>query len=413
LKKILLLTFFVFTIFKIFSIEKIDAAFVSNISTVNSDGKVLITWQNPVNFTDYVTIYRSNEIIDSEEKLLKAAKLETLKNKEEKYIDSAPAGNNFYAILITLKNTEKNNIIFIPFRNFSSKPVIITKEELSHINKFSAKSSSFSITLEWDYIAGSSNNSKIVLYRNTEPISDENKLSNSIKIATSNIDSKYFVDIPMSGIFYYYAIFVENDIEKTFVPNVSISTNPVFIQKKVETVNDFSTDNFIPLPLITLANDPKSGKNFIDPQILKNPKKIDYNSSVSTIMKKYRADFSKIKDDYTKDTEEKIKRLDFHFLNDEEIFNAKDYALEYGKIMTYLKNKDYDNAEKYLTDILIETIPDYLLRRVSYYLGQIYYANGDYYKSYQYMILAYDDYRKEILPFVNSIYYNVFKNLER
>ena len=57
---------------------------------------------------------------------------------------------------------------------------------------------------------------------------------------------------------------------------------------------DFSIDNFIPLPLLSITNDPKSGKMFLDPQILKNPIKVNYNKKVRKILHSNKKKFDKI-----------------------------------------------------------------------------------------------------------------------
>jgi len=408
---IIFLIFFNFSSF--FAAEKIDAIFVSKITTINSFGKVLLKWQNPSYFEDYITIYRYSEVIDSVDKLVKATKVIILKNKEEKFVDLPPVGNNYYAIMITNKINGKDDLALVPFRNYILKPVVVTKDDIFELNKFSAKSNKISIILEWTYKTESKKSTKVSIYRNTEQIKNEAGLTNSIKIATVDIESKLFIDVPIAGINYYYAIFTENDAYKSFIENISFSKIPVNIEKKVETINDFSTDTFIPLPLIALQHDPKSGKEFVDPQILKNPQKIEYNPKLNIVVQKLKKNYTKIYDKYIMDTQIKVRHLDFRLLTDEEIYDPKEYSQEYSKIINYIKGNDYINAQSILENLIVETISDKLLKRLSYYLGLIYYLNGDYYKSYQYLVIPYDEYKKEIIPFLDSIYYNVFRNLER
>jgi len=87
--------------------------------------------------------------------------------------------------------------------------------------------------------------------------------------------------------------------------------------------------------------------------------------------------------------------------------------MEYNKAIELIKGNDYNNALYLLEELLIETIPQNLFKRISYYIGMIYYLNGDYYQSYLYFVLCLEDFRKEILPYITSIYLNIFSTLER
>ena len=412
MKKLFVCLFFIFILFSANSLDKIEAFFVSNLMATVSNGKVLLNWRNP-STNQIINIYRSDSTIDTEEKLNKATKIATLTNNEEKYIDNPFLGTFYYAIITSSIETSKPNIIFVQFRNYTSKEIVIKNKDLFKITRINAKSTKSSIIIEWDYTSNSTNPTNIVLYRNTDPILNESVLVSSIKITTQKIDVKSFLDIPISKIKYFYAISLENDNEKEFIPNVTITTDSVFIESKIETINTFSTENFIPLPLISLQMDPKSGKDFLDPQILKNPQKIKYNDKLKEIITKYKKDNEKLFDKFTNEELKKMDKIPVHILNDEEIFITKDYAMEYNKAIELIKGNDYNNALYLLEELLIETIPQNLFKRISYYIGMIYYLNGDYYQSYLYFVLCLEDFRKEILPYITSIYLNIFSTLER
>jgi hypothetical protein len=416
-KKSFIIILFIFININIYSENDIKAVFVSNFDVISSDGKALLSWKNPSNFNDNITIYKSGEIIDTESKISKASKIITLKNNEEKYIDTLSPGNNFYAVLITGRVTNMDYLVLIPYRNFNSTPVLLAEDDITDdvykITKCSASSNKTSIIFDWNYATDSQRLARVVIYRNVSPISSDAVLNTSIKISTSSIDSKIFVDVPISGINYYYAVFIENEKNKQFVPGVSYTTNPVYIEKKAESIENFSSDSFIPLPLLTLQNDPTTGKKFNDPQILKNPQKINYNAKLNDIIKNYKKDFSVQYDRVIQENKDKVKHLDFKFLNDEAIYNAGDYTSEYSKIISLLKSKDYDKSLDIIEQLVIDTIPNDLESRLEYYAGMIYYINEDYYRSYLNLILSYDNYRNEVIPYLDSIYYIIFSTLER
>lgn len=411
MKKILLFLYLFPTV--LFSQQRIKELFVSNITVTHSDSKILLKWKNPDDLFKEINIYRSNAIINSIDSLKNATKIATLKNKENSYIDIPDDyGEYYYAILI--KNKEGiENLIFIPFRNYTLNPIVIEKKEKYEIIKFSAKSNNKNIILEWDYKSDLNEKSDVMvmIYRNITPITNEEILTNSIKIAQINIKDKTYIDYPIANINYYYAIFIQDEEQKRFIPDVNITINPLSIKGSSEIFFDFSIDSFIPLPILSFFNDPATGKNFKDPQILKIPQLIKYNQKIKDIISNDKNKFYDIL------KESNIKNntipLDFNMLKDEELFEAKNYKIEYNRALLFIRNKDYDNALNTLEEILIENPLDYLKVRISYYIATIYYIKGDYYKAYIYYIFSYNDFHKEIEPYLESISNIIFKKLER
>lgn len=414
MKKLIIILINIFVFKFIFSVETINAPFISKLTFEVSNRQVLLKWKNPPNFNDNISIYRSNKIIDNVSKVLKAEKIIILENKEEKYIDSLKDyGEYYYAVIITGKSDNEDKIILVPYRNYTLKPAVINKSDFFEINSFKTESKNTYIRLEWDYKSDSDSSIKVLIYRHTKPITDIDQLNNSIKIGTLDINTKMFIDVPAANIEYYYAIFLEGEKIKNFQENINISLNPVSIKSVYEIFPDFSIDNFIPLPLLAINNDPKSGKIFLDPQILKNPKKISYDEKTKEIIIKDRNKFNELYNEYASKNQEKIQRLNFHILNNEEIYEPKEYLNEYNTALNYIKNNEYDKALIIYQEIIKEILPDDLLERVSYYIGMINYIKGNFYISYLYLIYPYDKYRKEIFPYLNSIYYNIFSTLER
>jgi len=395
----------------LFSFEKIDALFVSNISFDIADGKALISWKNPDNFKDLISIYRSDSKIENEERLLKSQKIATLSKNEDKFIDNPGKGVFYYAVIITGKESKKDNIILVPFRNFNVTPIEIKDPEVFTIKKIRALSNKYSITIEWENDNKDYKNRNVILYRSSEPIRKEDVLKKAIKIANLNIESKYYVDIPIPKINYYYAIFVENEPKTKFEADVNITKDPVFIESKTDLMNNFTLDNFIPLPLLSFENDPKTGLYFKDGQILKSPQKINYSNELLKIIENFKKDpvYSK----YSKEKKESLKDIGFIMLKDEDIYTPKDYINEYETILSLLKKGDFKNSKFLLEQTMTEILPKDILKRCSYYLGVIYYLEKKYNLSYIQFSYSYSDFSKEILPYVASITNKLFDNLER
>jgi hypothetical protein len=404
---------FFFIAFRVFGVEIIEAPFVSKINFEVSKRKVLLNWQNPSDFSQFISIYRSNLIIDSANKLTQSEKIAVLKSGEEKYIDSPlEDGEYYYAVLITNKAKNDNSVIFVPYRNFTIKPAVIVTEDIFEVTSLSAASKNTYVKLEWNFKTESSANKNIVIYRNTKPIKDNDFLNSSIKITSTDIKNRSFIDVPLPHFEYYYAAFVEEEKDKKFLPDINITLNPVSIEEQNELFPEFSVDNFIPLPLIILQNDPKTDKMFSEPQVLKNPKKIQYNDNVKEIINNIRISYSDVFNQFMKENEKNLLKLNFHILYNEDIFEVKEYSSEYKSALLYIQNKDYDKAQKILEELIREIMPDELLSRVSFYLGQIYYLKGNNYMAYLYFVYSYNSFKKEISPYLSSIYQQIFKSLD-
>ncbi len=101
----LLMNIFIFQI--ISAVESINPPFISKLTFEVSNTKVLLNWQNPPTFNEYISIFRSKSIIDNTSKLLKSERIAILANKENKYIDSPKEyGDYYYALIITEKTTK-------------------------------------------------------------------------------------------------------------------------------------------------------------------------------------------------------------------------------------------------------------------------------------------------------------------
>ncbi|MBN2544922.1 MAG: hypothetical protein JXB50_03930 [Spirochaetes bacterium] len=414
MKKLIIIITLLLFILNLNSQEIIDAPFISNISFEVSNAKVLIQWENPSNFDQYLTIYRSNSIIDTNPKIFTSQKIAVLKKQEEKYTDTLESeGSYYYSVIITNKNTNNDYIVLIPYRNYTLKPAVIQKEDFFTIKSLKVSSKNSYIDINWDYEKSSETSTKVLIYRNINPIENDKILQSSIKIATLNIESKSYIDVPLPNITYYYAIFVENEKEKKFISDINISTNPVMIRGEDFTLKNFSIDYFIPLPLLSIKNDPVTGKSFVDPQVMFNPKKIDYTKKTKEIIEDDKLLYKDIYYNYEQELKSKYNLLEANILNNEVIFETEDYKNEYKNAIIYFNNKEYDLALNIFENLTLELIPENLLNRISYYIGLLYYLKGNFYLSYIYLNYSYESFKKEVEPYLNSIYAIIFEKLER
>ena len=413
MKNLFVFIFFIFGAFLLLS-QEVEARFVSKLQSTVSGNKVIIEWKNPIGFDHKIILYRSNTIINNQDSLTLAPPIKELTDREERFVDSPESGTYYYAALIVNKETNKEDIIFVTFRNYTSSPVVVEKIKSIKITSIKTESNKTSVSVLWSDVSPDKvDNKKISLYRNITPILDDEQLKDSIKIASLDLSSKMFIDFPLSNINYYYAIFLEDDSNKEYLPDINITTKPVFVEMQSKIISDFDVENFIPLPLITLQNDPETGEKMNDTFILKSPVKIEYSQKTSEIVEENRMKNIEIYNGYMKEKNLNIEKLPFKFLKNEEEFEPTEFKIEYNRAMLLIREKDYLKAKITLEDMLSETLPDILMRRVCYYTGMIYYYLSDYNKSYIFFIVSFGTFRKEILPYINSIHYQLYEKIER
>ncbi|MCG8570503.1 MAG: hypothetical protein MJB14_10220 [Spirochaetes bacterium] len=403
---------FLFFSFHLFA-DEVTVPFVSSLRAKVTFGKVQLQWKNPDNFKKHLVIYRSTQPINSTNELKKATQIVTLRNREEYYVDTPPYGTYYYAILIKNRINQKLSIIFIPYRNYITRGIVIKKVDIFRLTSLQVKVQNEALLLNWDYFADTTADKNVMIYRYTLPITDEQRLDEAIIIAKTSIKDKQYLDRTLANIHYYYAIVPEEVPLEGFFPDVNMTIDPAVIPKTVQPIDYFDIDSFVPLPLLAINNDPKSGKPFLDPMILKSPDKKKYQNKtkeiIDQITKKHRDTYQVFQN--KKHTE--LKHLDFQFLEDEGIFINQTDHQAYKNIIQNLRIKEYDKAESGLKLLIEEPLPDQLYYRVSYYLGMLYYHQGNFYHSYLYLIIPYEKYRKQILPYLESISYTIFELLER
>lgn len=392
----------------------IEAPFVSNLTFEVSNQKVLLSWKNPLNFNEYLSIYRSNEVINTTEKIVKAKKIAILKNREENYIDIPDQeGEYYYAVIITDKNSMKEILIFIPYRNYTMKPAVIRLKAMFKLNSFNATAKDNYALLSWDYEGPNDEEKKISIYRSTQPINKEESLKIATKISSTDISSKSYVDLPLPDIPYYYGIFIEDEQVKSFIPRVNITDTPIIIQGKTSTLTEFSFETFKPLPLLTIQEDPITGKPINPPQASFFPRKIECNDKVKKIIEEDKNENKELFINFQKELQKKKEILQVKILSNEQIFEPIEYKTEYKSAIELIKNQKYDEAFNILKDLINLILNEELLVRVSYYLGIMYYIKAEDYHSFIYLNYSYNNFKKEVEPYLESIYTLLFDKIER
>lgn len=383
--------------------------FVTGIEVYAVGGSILINWQNTDKDETFTSVYRSEKLIDN---LRKAKKLVTLKNGEDKYIDTPAPGTYYYAVIITDKNGFKDFDILIPYRNTLPFPVTVEKEKTYNIKNIKTETDN-RITLKWEYETDATADTNVLIFRNTKPISNNDILKESVSIGKTSISSVKFIDFPVPGINYYYAIIPENLYIQTFIPNMNYTTTPSNISAGINYLRSNNSYEFTPLPLLSLQEDPGTGTKFSDTQIFKSRTNVLISKKIDSIISGIKSRNKKAGKSIDNECSEKEKQLEIKMLPDEDIYKPGLYVDNYKNGIDNFKSKNYTVALEYFDNITISNTSDDILLRAYYYTGLCYYESGQYYNSYIYLLQSLEKYKKTVTPYIESSLYKIYNSIER
>ncbi len=169
-------------------------------------------------------------------------------------------------------------------------------------------------------------------------------------------------------------------------------------------MTEFNIDNFIPLPLLTCKNDPITGKPINKPFIYKAPIPVSYSDKTAAIHNSIISENDDVRAYLNQKNHGAGDKLDFTMLEDEDSYTPQEFDQEYKLLQSLLRERDYLNALFTLENLLCEPLSVSMRDRVSYYAGVIYYLQGDYRKSYIYLVLPLETYPKATSVYLNSIH---------
>lgn len=407
---ILTALFFTFSLFsqESFIFEQYNTPFVFDLEFQCYGKKVLLTWKNPDNFHDNLIIYRSRNYISN---LQGTEKIARLTNGENKFIDNIESGNYYYAVLIEDKyENNKIYMLFIPYRNITVKPVVLTEEnniKLTSIKAYTDRN----INLQWDFITFDKNaaDKLVYIFRSIAPIDSDEAFEDAVFALKTNLYDKNATDTANESIPYYYYIWIEGSTP-VFLPDVTYTTKACspnierkFLQQKEET-------KFTPLPLLVFRSDPLTGKKLNRSELENIQNKNNKPTAfIDNLHKKQTSHQEKISKEYYDNCK---KQLPFAFLNDEEIYIPPFHKDKYKNIQKLLHEKNYRTAEKELENLLSAGLPKQFYERVNYYLGMVNYCLGDFYNSYLYLNSTSGEINKAAFPYLRSLSDKIYEALK-
>lgn len=248
----------------------------------------------------------------------------------------------------------------------------VFSQEKSNITEFEALIRNDAVILTWK---GSLNSENLLLYRSTSPFLDIKSLSQAVIVSTKFDSTLLFVDYPIPGIPYYYAIIDETSLSHATIKfEAGINTNrvPVEISHLYSNVPKQKTTYQRPIPL-----------PWLNPQNKQQEKSYKFSETTEDTLKKY-----------TRNVTNKQRRIKkFVILPDDlDTTFGGEYLLLRNILNSSIKNKEWNKAIQELNDFLKLRRTQDSIARAHFYLGQCYYFQSEPEKALLEFLLAQDTY---------------------
>ncbi|MBN2532448.1 MAG: hypothetical protein JXB88_06125 [Spirochaetales bacterium] len=405
----IILVILLFLTSPVFGQEETLSPFVSRINAEVNEMSIVLTWKSPEGIRGKILIYRYTQEIT--EKNLGLAQLLMIADiSNESYVDSPEDTKEYYYAVLIQDTKGVVHKVFAHYRNKTVTGVRIVdvtpeEERATKITNLKAEVSDTSIIITFQ---SSKPSRPLLLYRSTSRIVDEDSLLQTITpVALKDFSYKY-IDYPVSGIQYYYAV-LDAGLVKIgtidIVPGQNSLKSPVMIPVKDDSVlKEPATKRSFPLPYLDLISDIESGKSII--------------SSVSSYLPEQR----KISDDTKKAIEKvlssvKVQQEDIIM---EPVILPVDSAGNTGgessilqKIISeYFSGGLYYKAEQQLRDYLKIKHSEEVEARSYFYLGQILFFKGAYRDALLAFLMSLNLYYVEIQPWMDACFNKLFLSEE-
>lgn len=191
------------------------------------DGKVELSWLDSPDVKGGYVVYRHSEP-PSQANLSAAVRLGTVERGSQSFVDLPPDDAPYYYFVFALADDGSPYEAFVPGNNATASPISLKpaaglvaeapkpKEEAPlvvapapTIENLAATPRGDGIVLSFKAEAGK----RLVLYRGTAPIAGASDLLDASLVATFVDKDGIFIDYPVPGIEYWYAILVEDDLK--------------------------------------------------------------------------------------------------------------------------------------------------------------------------------------------------------
>ncbi len=388
--------------------DEIFAPFVSKLQAVPDGNTIKLTWMDSTDNIKTYAVYRSSKKIN-DDTFSSAEKIGVVPAGHGVFIDTPAKMQPYYYAVLAVHSGNTPYKLFIPFRNITDKPVhvinTVTPEKLAtHISGIKTSVLDKRIRISFK---SSKPERKIVIYRSTSPIQENEDLSNSSVIATTGSASGVFFDTPVPGVSYYYALFDALLSQKgvfNFEIGENVTKNSTELPLAAVTLPHKTSLAVLreqPLPFLNVRIGIESGKPLAS-SLISFPRLRHLNkktrTSVSSLSKSLPAYEPPIPSLYIFPVDRAAKE------------NSENYQLV--RILnTDFMHKNWYEAKKLLGNFLSLRHSENIVLRTHFYMGQVLYFMRDFHASFMEFTLAEDHFYRETRPWLNSLFF-LFSNGE-
>ncbi len=193
--------------------------------------QVLLTWKGLERSGIIYTIYRGNTLLNTPEKLKKADTIASISDGSESFLDKSinRSGNYFYAV--TVKDLSGNeDVQLIPDQSYTASGVFVAVGQQDVVTGIAGKVTYDGfVRISWKGVSFTSGT--YLIYRNTRPITNAQRVALSKLVGTVGIESTEYSDNPGKGK-YYYAVLVrmpDGSTDTTLIEGSNYLQKPVRI----------------------------------------------------------------------------------------------------------------------------------------------------------------------------------------
>ncbi len=304
-----------------------------------------------------------------------------------KFSDVIDAGKEYYYAVMSRDSTGAEQNFFIPASNSLLVPVLwgtgAQRAGNAELSGFGAIRKDDSVILTWNAAVKGKN---LILYRSTAPFSGLNSLPQAVVISASAEISVPFIDYPVPGVAYYYAIIDEDELRTAnirFTGGVNTNASPIEVPYSYAKVKRSKLTSLRPMPLPYL-----------------NPSRT----------------VSRVRVRFSRTTEEAIAaltrrepstaaptRVPYVFRSDlESSSGGEDYTLRQ-IVETNFRSSSWQGAIAELTAFLSVRRSSETAARAHFYLGEACYFSGDYRKSVLEFLLSQDRYYNQSREWIQYV----------
>lgn len=233
--------------------EEIFVPFISDLSVERKGNLIRISWVDSPDIYGPVYIYRSSKPFDAPHPTLTGIKEIEIPYGTQFYIDELDNSQSMHYFIVSSAETGERYPILLPYRNSILVSAYDTNGDTAqHINVFSLDAfvRGDGVSISYRSI---DNRKATILYRSNRPIRQKSDLVFA-RIVRLNVPIP-FMDYPIPGLPYYYALVFAEDLEigaVEIIPGYNATLEPVTLQASAPDIRVRGYD--IVLPHLTMPN---------------------------------------------------------------------------------------------------------------------------------------------------------------